>query len=91
MPRKISPHLSILELGIPAVEPLSFTASIIAVLQLAGIVAGACNSYIEGINDDPKDFLVISIEIETLKTLMKGLQLLKTLTLVNPRKKQDIT
>lgn len=59
-------------------DPLSLTASIIAVIQLAGKVAGVCRSYIEGVQDYPKDLLVLFIKIRLVAAVLEGLCLLKS-------------
>jgi len=54
-------------------EPISLAASIIAVVQLAGLIAGVCKSFIETVQDYPKDLRVIFIETGSLKVIFEGL------------------
>jgi hypothetical protein len=57
-------------------DPLSITASILAVVQGADRIAQLCRYYIGAVDDYPKDLRLILIETSTLKTLLENLQFL---------------
>ncbi|EGO55775.1 hypothetical protein NEUTE1DRAFT_117897 [Neurospora tetrasperma FGSC 2508] len=58
-------------------DPLSFTASLIAVVGLAGEVAKTCKSYIDGIKNHPREIRVIFIELNSLTSVLEGLKILR--------------
>ncbi|KAK1760390.1 hypothetical protein QBC47DRAFT_408460 [Echria macrotheca] len=58
-------------------DPLSLTASIFAIIQLADRVTQVCKSYIEGVSDYPKDLRLIFIEVGSLAVVLQGLQFLR--------------
>ena len=58
-------------------DPLSFTASLIAVVGLAGTVAKTCKSYIDGIKNHPREIRLIYIEVTSLSSLLDGLNVLR--------------
>lgn len=58
-------------------DPLSITASIIAVIQVAGQVAQVCKSYIDNVQDYPKELRIFFIEARSLEAVFEGLQSLK--------------
>jgi hypothetical protein len=47
-------------------DPLSCAASIIAVIQLTGSIAGICGGYISKVKNAPKDILDLQMEISSL-------------------------
>jgi hypothetical protein len=57
-------------------DPLSLTASIIAVVELANEIAGACMAYIEGVKGYPKDLRLIYSETKSLTGLFESLRFL---------------
>jgi len=57
-------------------EALALSASIVAVVQIAGQVANICKAYIEGMANYPKDLRVILIETSSLKVLLENLTFL---------------
>ncbi|KAK3490117.1 hypothetical protein B0T13DRAFT_451254 [Neurospora crassa] len=58
-------------------DPLSFTASLVAVVGLAGEVAKICKSYIDGIKNHPREIRVIFIELTSLTSVLEGLKILR--------------
>ncbi|KAK3989982.1 hypothetical protein QBC44DRAFT_326451 [Cladorrhinum sp. PSN332] len=57
-------------------EAIGLTASIIAVIQLAGTITSVCKSFIDGVVDYPKDLRVIYIDVSSLVVVLDGLKLL---------------
>ncbi|KAK3933930.1 hypothetical protein QBC46DRAFT_462872 [Diplogelasinospora grovesii] len=57
-------------------EALGLVASIVAVVDLAGKIAGACKFYIETVKDYPRDLRIIYVEIGSLKSIFEGLSFL---------------
>ncbi len=47
-------------------DPVSLTASIIAVIQVSEAIAKVCKEYVEGVKGYPKDLLLIHSETKTL-------------------------
>ncbi|KAK3400448.1 hypothetical protein B0T20DRAFT_145963 [Sordaria brevicollis] len=58
-------------------DPLSFSASLIAVVTLAGQVAKTCKSYIDGITNHPREIRLIYIEVTSLASILDGLKILR--------------
>jgi hypothetical protein len=56
-------------------DPLSFTASLIAVVGLAGSIISACREYIAAVENAPKDLVKILIEVGSLKCVFEVLEL----------------
>jgi hypothetical protein len=54
-------------------DPLSITASVIAVLQLAGIIVSICYDYRSGIKNAPKDLMRIIDEVTSLRDVLERL------------------
>lgn len=59
-------------------DALSITASIIAIVGLAGKVVSSCRSYLSAIRDAPSDLRTILIEVSSLKNLVENLEFLTT-------------
>ncbi|PVH69859.1 hypothetical protein DL98DRAFT_661450 [Cadophora sp. DSE1049] len=57
-------------------EILGLAASIIAIVQIADRIVGACKFYIDSSNDYPKDLRLIYVEITSLKVAFDGLRFL---------------
>ncbi|KAK3312862.1 hypothetical protein B0H66DRAFT_569022 [Apodospora peruviana] len=57
-------------------DPLSLTASIIAVVEVAGRIASICKQFIEGVEDCPKDLRMILIETSSTKAIFDNLAFL---------------
>lgn len=57
-------------------DPLSFTASLIAIVGLAGEVAKTCKSYINGIKNHPREIRLIYIKVTSLASILDGLTVL---------------
>ncbi|KAK4167201.1 hypothetical protein QBC43DRAFT_231228 [Cladorrhinum sp. PSN259] len=57
-------------------EAIGLTASIIAIVQIAGVITKACKSFIDGVEDYPKDLRRIYVEVSSLVVVFKGLELL---------------
>ena len=57
-------------------DPLSITASIIAVIEFARHIGSACKSHIEGVKDYPKDLRTVYVEIQTLAIVFESLRFL---------------
>lgn len=57
-------------------DPLSFSASLIAILGLAAEVAKTCKSYIDGIKNHPRELRLIYIEVTSLASILDGLKVL---------------
>lgn len=56
------------------VDPLSATASIIAVIQISGTVLSACYHYIASVNDAPRDIEWVISEVGSLKSILDNLK-----------------
>lgn len=54
-------------------DPLSISASIFAVIQMANRIIGVCKNYIEAVRDTPSDLRAILIEISAIKSLLENL------------------
>ena len=57
-------------------EIIGLGASIATFIQIAGSIAGVCKSYIEAVQDCPKDLRLIYIETSSIKLLFESLQFL---------------
>lgn len=55
-------------------DPLSITASIIAVTQLAGKIVSVCAKYVRNVKDAPNDLRIIMIEVGSVKGIAEALQ-----------------
>jgi len=55
-------------------DPLSTTASIIAVIQISGAVLGSCYRYIQGVKEAPKAILNTINEVSSLKNILEDLE-----------------
>jgi hypothetical protein len=56
-------------------DPLSVTASVIAILQLTGKIISACAAYTSSIKDAPRELRTISVEIQSLQAIIRILDL----------------
>ncbi|KAH9904467.1 hypothetical protein F4778DRAFT_63806 [Xylariomycetidae sp. FL2044] len=56
-------------------DPLSLTASIIAILDISGKIIGFCSTYISAIKHAPSDLRIIRAEIEALQAITRLLDL----------------
>jgi len=56
-------------------DPLSVTASVIALLQLSGQIISACITYTSSIKDAPRDLRTIAVEIQSLQAIIRVLDL----------------
>jgi Fungal N-terminal domain of STAND proteins len=56
-------------------DPLSVTASVIAILQLSGKIISACVAYTSSIKDAPRDLRTIIVEIHSLQAVIRVLDL----------------
>lgn len=52
-------------------DPLSVTASVIAIVQLSQQVFAACSEYVSNFQDAPSDLRSIMIEVGSVKTVME--------------------
>jgi hypothetical protein len=59
-------------------DPLSITASVIAILGLAEKIISSCRLYLSSIRDAPSDLRSILIEVSSLKSILDNLQFLAT-------------
>ena len=59
-------------------DPLSITASVVAILGLAEKIISSCRSYLSSIRDAPSDLRSILIEVSSLKSIVENLQFLVT-------------
>ncbi|KAI9766841.1 MAG: hypothetical protein M1839_004764 [Geoglossum umbratile] len=57
-------------------DPLSITASVIAIIQVADRIIAACRAYITTAKDAPRDLRAIVIEVESVKSVLGVLELL---------------
>jgi len=57
-------------------EVLALAASIAAIVEIANRIASACKSYIDSIQDYPKDLRLIYVETVSLKVVFESLQFL---------------
>jgi hypothetical protein len=57
-------------------DPLSITASVIAIIQVADRITAACRAYITTAKDAPRDLRAIVIEVESVKSVLGVLELL---------------
>lgn len=71
-------------------DPLSFSASLIAIVGLAGEVAKTCKSYIDGVKNHPREIRLIYIEVTSLASILDGLTVLHEDTnILRQLKRQD--
>lgn len=56
-------------------DPLSITASVITIVQLATKITSACKDYIAGVKDAPTDLSSILIEVGSVKCVLETLEL----------------
>lgn len=56
-------------------DPLSVSASVIAILQLSGKIISACIAYISSVRDAPKDLRTIMVEIQSLQAIVRVMDL----------------
>ena len=59
-------------------EVIAFGASVIAIVQVADRIIGACKSYISSVRDAPSDLRAILVEISALKTVLENLTFLNS-------------
>ena len=57
-------------------DPLSLTASVIAIIQLADRIISVCKEYVTTVKDAPNDLRVIIIEAGSVKCVLELLELL---------------
>jgi hypothetical protein len=57
-------------------DPLSITASVIAVIQLSEKIVRVCKTYVRSVRGAPNDLRLISIEVGSLKCVLEILELL---------------
>jgi len=56
-------------------DPLSVSASVIAILQLSGQIISACSAYISAVKGAPKDIKTILVEVQSLQAIIHVLDL----------------
>jgi hypothetical protein len=56
-------------------EPLSLTASIIAIIEISKTIASICVAYISNYQDAPKDLRNIIIEVGAIKCVVEVIRL----------------
>jgi hypothetical protein len=56
-------------------DPLSVTASVIAIIGLAGQIIGRCQSYLSAVKEAHNDFCNILIEVGCVKCILETLKL----------------
>ena len=59
-------------------EVIAVGASVIAIIQVADRIIGACKSYVSSVRDAPSDLRSILLEISALKTVFENLQFLNS-------------
>jgi hypothetical protein len=59
-------------------DPLSISASVIAILGLVEKITSSCRSYLSSVKDAPSDLRSILIEASSLKSILDNLQFLTT-------------
>lgn len=57
-------------------EPLSITASVVAVIQISSKIMSICSDYIRDVKDAPSDLQKIMLEVAALKGIFEALRLL---------------
>jgi hypothetical protein len=57
-------------------DPLSITASVIAIIQISTNIVSVCSDYIRDVKDAPNDLQKIMIEVATVKGIFEALSLL---------------
>src|SRR5204863_7052982 len=55
-------------------DPLSITASVITVIQIAGTIISICKDYITTVKDAPKDLRRVAIEVGSIKSVLEVLE-----------------
>ena len=55
-------------------DPLSITASVITVIQIAGTISSICKDYITTVKDAPKDLRRVAIEVGSIKSVLEVLE-----------------
>lgn len=55
-------------------DPVSLTASIIAMIQIAGSTISICKEYITTVKDAPRDLRSIMIEVGNVKSILEVLE-----------------
>ncbi|KAK3372911.1 hypothetical protein B0T24DRAFT_501499, partial [Lasiosphaeria ovina] len=58
-------------------DPLSLTASIIAIIKTAEQIASVCKAYIDGVADCPKELRLIRIEAKSLSVVLEDIVCLR--------------
>lgn len=56
-------------------DPVSITASVIAIIQIAEKIVSVCKDYIATVKDAPSDLRTILIEVGSLKCVLEALEL----------------
>lgn len=59
-------------------EAVAVAASVIAIIQVADRIIGACKTYISSVRDAPSDLRVILLEISALKPVFENLKFLNS-------------
>ena len=59
-------------------EAIAVGASVIAIIQVADRIIGACKSYIRSVRDAPSDLRALLLEISALKTVFENLEFLES-------------
>jgi hypothetical protein len=57
-------------------DPLSITAGVIAIIQIADSITSLCESYLTTVKDAPKDLRNILIEVESVKCVLEVVEIL---------------
>jgi hypothetical protein len=57
-------------------DPLSLTAGVIAIIQMADKIISVCKDYVTTVKDAPKDLRTIMFEVGSLKCVVEVLELL---------------
>jgi hypothetical protein len=57
-------------------DPLSITAGVIAIIQIADRIISVCKDYITAVKDAPNDLRTILIEVGSVKSLLEVTELL---------------
>lgn len=61
-------------------DPLSFTASVIAIIGLAAEVINRCKDYVSALEDAPTDLCSILIEVGSVKCVLETLEMRRNLS-----------
>lgn len=62
--------------GLVEMDPLSITASVIAVIGLAGKIISLCQGYVNTMKGAPSDLRTIMVETGSLKSVVRSLEFL---------------